>query len=29
MLTGELEVKKDEIIKKLEMGKSTPAAAST
>ncbi|CAK9234637.1 unnamed protein product [Sphagnum jensenii] len=29
MLTGELEVKKDEIIKKLEMGKSTPPAAST
>jgi hypothetical protein len=28
MLTGGLEVKKDEIIKKLQMGKSTPAAAS-
>jgi hypothetical protein len=29
MLTDGLEVKRDEIIKKLEMGKSTPAAAST
>jgi hypothetical protein len=29
MLTDGLKVKKDEIIKKLEMGKSTPAAAST
>jgi hypothetical protein len=28
-LTGGLEVKKDDIIKKLEMGKFTPAAAST
>ncbi|CAK9880838.1 unnamed protein product [Sphagnum jensenii] len=29
MLTAALEVKKDEIIKKLDMGNSTPTAAST